>query len=334
MKKIDEDIKYVASIAEMLGFANKSFLVTGATGMIGRNLVNVLKCITSEDKIYVLGLNQDEVNSVYLNSKLKKISFASLDSIDESVDYVFHLASPTNSIWLKEKPVETIDFIYSSTKTILDFARQHSSSVLYVSSMEVYGEIFDKKKKNEKELGYLDLTNTRNSYPEAKRMCELLCYSFFCEFSLDVKCVRLAQTFGAGTNYNDQRVFGYFARCAVNKENIVLGTKGDSFGNYCYLFDTLSSFFYALSKGNPGETYNVVGDNCRYTIFDLASFVVNNIAHHDIQITFNISNSQYPAPTMLNMDNSKLKGIGWRPKYSIEDMFTRMIDNWRDEGII
>jgi len=332
MKKIDEDKKYIISEACKLGFQNKSFLVTGATGMIGRIFVDVLRQLTSENRIYVLGLNLEEVNEVFKDTNVNKTSFDNLDNIgDVEIDYIIHLASPTNSKFLKEKPVETIDFIYSSTKKILDFALNYNSIVLYISSMESYGEVFDEDIREEKQLGYVDLTNTRNSYPETKRMCELLCYSFSQEYKLDVKCVRLAQTFGAGTIKSDPRIFGYLARCAINNENIVLGTKGESYGNYCYIADTLTAFFYALANGKSGETYNVVGDNCRCTILELANLVKTKIANNKIDIEFNLSlGNQYPKPTKLNMDNKKIKSIGWTSKYGLEDMLTRMVDSWKE----
>lgn len=331
MKKIDEDREYIVSKARKLGFSNKSFLVTGATGMIGRILVDSLRQITPEDKIYVLGMNLEESNEVYKKSKVNKTSFGDLNSINYDIDYIVHLASPTNSKFLKEKPIETIDFIYTSTKQILDFAFKHNSKVLYISSMEAFGEVYDEIVRNEKQLGYVDLNNTRSSYPEAKRLCELLCYSYSYEYGLNVKCVRLAQTFGAGTIESDPRVFGYFGRCVVNNENIVLGTKGDSYGNYCYIADTLCAFFYVLANGKNGETYSIVGDGCRCTILELAGLVKSKIANNKIGIEFNLSlGSQYPKPTKLNMDNSKLKSIGWKPKYNLEDMFVRMIESWKE----
>ena len=226
MKKIEEDIIYSAKIAHSLGLFGKRFLVTGATGMIGQNLVVVLSKITNEKNIVVLGKDLQEPKEVFLNRSFVYSSFDDLDKIVGDVDYIIHLASPTNSKFMAEQPVETIDFIYNSTKTILDFALKHKSKVLYVSSMEVFGEVLDEKKRNEEELGYISLTSTRSSYSESKRLCELLCLSYSKEYKLKVCSARLAQTFGAGTPLNDSRIFGYISRCVKNKEDIILKTKG------------------------------------------------------------------------------------------------------------
>ena len=334
MRAIDEDIDYLVREAKRLGLTGKTFLVTGATGMIGRMLVFVLTRITDERKIYALGLNVEETKAVFCDSNINKLGFETIDSIQANIDYVIHLASPTNSTFLKEKPVEVISFIYESTKHILDFASKHRSKVLYVSSMESYGIVVDDAVAGESDLGYLSLTNTRNSYPETKRLCELLCYSYANEYKLSVCTVRLAQTFGAGTIKDDPRVFGYFARCALNNENIVLKTKGDSYGNYCYLADTLCAFFYVLIKGVSGETYNVVGDDCRCTILELAKLVAEKISKSTLKIEFDYSdNNMFPKPTKLNMSNAKLKGLGWQPVYRLSDMFERMIENWKNDAL-
>ena len=331
MNKLEEDIQFIVNNAKKLGFANKSFLITGATGMIGRIFVNAISKITNNKNIYVLGFDLQEAKIVFGKSNFNIASFETLDEIDNDIDFVVHLASPTNPRILKEKPVETISFIYESTKQILNFSLKHNSKILYISSMEVYGEIFDDNVRYESDLGYVDLNNTRSSYPEAKRICELLCYSFYKELNLDVCVARLAQTFGAGTPSSDPRIFGYLGRCVVNKENIILKTKGDSFGNYCYLSDTLCAFLYILANGKSGETYNIVGDNCRSTIFELASMVSQDVASDSIDIKFDLSNTgQYPNPTKLNMSNEKLKQIGWEPNYSLKDMFIRMIESWRE----
>lgn len=320
-----EDLKDVIDTALSLGFKGKSFLVTGATGMIGSVLVDALRNITYEHCIYLVGRDVNKIKSVF-GDGFNTYDYKSIDSIDADVEYIIHLASPTTSSYLSNNPVETIDLIYSTTKQLLDFSMKHHSKFLYVSSMEVYGEIYDENIRGENDLGYISLTNTRNSYPEAKRLCELLCYSYYKEYGLDINVARLSQTFGAGTSIDDPRIFGYIARCIRDKKDIVLKTKGDSIGNYCYLSDALRALFYILSRGNNGETYNVVGDNTRSSIYDMAAMIAKELSNNAINVVVDIdTNELYPNPTKLYMSNAKLKGLGWKPKYNLLDMFKRMI---------
>ena len=220
MTYIEEDIKYVSNVAKKLGLNNKTFLVTGATGMIGKSFIGALRKITSDKKIYVFGFDLDDVTNAYGTLNVNLCSFHNIEKLKENIDFIIHLASPTSPKTLNEKPVETISFIYESTKQILELGRRCGSKILFISSMEVYGEVLDGNVRQEADLGYVDLKKTRSSYPEAKRLCELLCFSYSQEYQLNVCCARLSQTFGAGTNLNDPRIFGYLARCVLNNDDI------------------------------------------------------------------------------------------------------------------
>ena len=162
MRKDDEDVLEIAMYAKKLGFNSKTFLVTGASGMIGQNLVKSLRKITDDSNIIVIGKDLEELSNVFKDTKLNFSTFENLDSIKRNIDYVIHLASPTNSNYLSNCPVETIDFIYKSTKQLLDFSLSHKSSMLYISSMEVYGYVDKDSKITENELGFIDLFNVRN----------------------------------------------------------------------------------------------------------------------------------------------------------------------------
>lgn len=331
MKIIEEDRLHIRDTASKLGLSNKTFLITGATGMIGKNVVMSLTGITKEENIIVLGKDYEEAANVFAGHNFVISSFDLISNLNLKVDYIIHLASPTNSSFLNSCPVETIDFMYFSTKKMLDFAKGHQSKMVYVSSMEVFGQVFDEKKREEHELGLIDLENTRSSYSETKRLCELLCSCYAKEFGIDVMSARLSQTFGAGTSLEDPRIFGYLARCAKNKENIILKTKGESVGNYCYLSDTIEALLYILTKGQKGFVYNVVGDDNRSTIFDMATMVASQIANGSIDVVINVDpNNPYPSPTLLNMSNKRLKALGWTPRYSLIDMYKRMLDSFEE----
>lgn len=326
-KYLIEDRKYLSELAIKLGFANKCFLISGATGMIGKILVDVLLKVTTPSKIIAMGKNIDECKKAFDGKNIEYSSFETLNDIDQKVDYIIHLASPTNSYFLASKPIEVIDFIYTSTKKLLDFANIENSKFLFISSMEVFGEIYDEEKKNENDLGFISLESTRSSYPEAKRLCELLVKSYSSELKLNCYSARLAQTFGAGTSTEDPRVFGYFARCVLKNEDIILKTSGESYGNYCYIADTISAFLFILSRGISGETYNVVGDNTRTSIYDMAKMVSREFSNNQINVKIEQSKSEiFANSTKLNMDNKKLKLLGWRPNFDLKQMYLRMVE--------
>lgn len=142
--------------------------------------------------------------------------------LDGPVDYIIHTASITSSAQFVKEPVETILTMVQGCKNILKFAyEKRVCSFVYLSSLEVYGIPFEENQISlfsENNFGYLDPCKVRSSYPEAKRLAESLCISYFSQYNVPVKIVRLCQTFGPGVSYNDSRVFAEFARCAIEEK--------------------------------------------------------------------------------------------------------------------
>ena len=103
--------------------------------------------------------------------------------LNEPIDYIFHCASVTASRIMIEKPVETLMTSVEGTKNVLEFARkQKCKSVVYISSMEVYGAFDESVEVTEKDLGYIDILKIRSNYPESKRLCENMCVAYNAEY--------------------------------------------------------------------------------------------------------------------------------------------------------
>lgn len=150
-----------------------------------------------------------------------------LPEIVGKIDYIIHGACPTSSQYFVDHAVETIDTIVNGTKNVLDLARKKNvSGVVFLSSMEVFGTTTERRPLSESDLGYIDLSSPRSSYPEGKRFAENMCCSYASEYSVPVTAARLVQTFGPGVKYDDGRVFAYAARCALSGEDIRLNTDG------------------------------------------------------------------------------------------------------------
>ena len=185
-------------------FQNTTILITGATGFIGTQIVLSLAKASMEynlnTKIILLVRSKEKAKSLFFNQlKFANIKLLQQDinkkiKYNENVDYIIHTASNTSSKSFVDTPVETISTTIDGTKNILEFAKEKKvKSIVFLSSMEVYGEINSETPLKEDDLGKLELQNERNSYPQAKRLAENLCYSYFKEYNIPVKTARLCQ---------------------------------------------------------------------------------------------------------------------------------------------
>ena len=231
-KDLDELISQKTVFSD---FENSSFFITGSTGLIGSLLIKALLTYSRNNnaniKIYALCRSKEKFNTVFedfigvdLIPVFADLFDLDISKLDNSIDYIIHGAAITTSKDMVEHAVETLDIAYVGTKKMLTLAKEKKvKSIIYLSSMEVYG-ITDNNLSEVKEtdLGYIDILTPRSSYSEGKRICECLCACYASEYNVPVKCARLAQTLGAGIDYNDTRVTAMFARSVVENKDIVL----------------------------------------------------------------------------------------------------------------
>lgn len=340
---LQEDLDYIAnSFPDIDKLKNSAILVTGATGLVGSYTVKALATINrihnAGMKIIALVRNPEKAKSVFgellergdivllIGDVLKKIE------TQISIDYIIHCASVTNSKEMVTKPVETICVAVDGTRNILELAKEKNvKSAVYISSMEVYGSPDSTLPYIcENDYGYVDVLNVRSCYPEGKRMCECLCASYAHEYNLPIKTARLAQTFGAGVSKNETRVFAQFARSLINNEDIILHTKGESTGNYCYTRDCVLGILYIMLRGENGSAYNVTNENTNMTIKQMAQMIAEKSGK--ISVVFDIPEDAlkfgYAPPVKMKLSSTKLRSLGWSSNVDMPEMYDRMIKSW------
>ena len=331
MNYLEEDLQKLSAYIKEKNFENSRVLITGATGLIGSLCVKAfLK--SGDNQLKGLARNSDKVKSMFPEDK--NLSFVYQDIIsplsDEiECDYIVHTANSTTSKYFMTNPVEVIESIYTGTKQVLNYALKHKvKGIVYLSSMEVFGEVHTEARLSEEQLGYLDIQNIRSCYSESKRLAELLCKSYAEEYGLPVCVARLAQTFGAGIPKSENRVFAQFARSSVMGRNIVLHTNGQSMGNYCYTTYVIKALILLLKEGKKGEAYTVVNEETTRTIKEVAQMVAENFSDGCSKVIFDIPENNrygYAPATKMKLSSKKLRELGWKPEFSLKEMFERMI---------
>lgn len=349
--KEQEDLEIMAeSDIDFEKYRDCRVLITGATGLVGSHLAKAfLFCSKKKDlNIHVIALvrNKDKAKKVYKtfedyeNLEIFESDIKEYVEYKQNIDYIFHAASITTSKVMVEEPVKTIETAYQGTKNILDLAVQKKvKSVVYISSMEVYG-IPDKELKmvTEKDLGYIDVYNVRSSYSEGKRICECLCNAYVSQYHLPIKVARLAQTFGAGIMDNDNRVYAQFARSVINKKDIVLHSDGTSEGNYCYIRDTIEALMILALKGKMGEAYNIVNEETHMQIREMAEMVADKVAKKEICVIYDIPENEkmygYAPSVRMKLSGEKMRKLGWNPKVNLQEAYERMIEDMMKVSVV
>lgn len=310
-----------------------SVLVTGATGLIGKALVQHLDKLGF--KVYASCRSSEKFKACFQDNKKVVPVYGDICTLDInslSVDYIIHAASTTTSKDFVEHPVETIRTAVGGTLNILDQCKKkHLKGFVYISSMEAFGVTpADDRDIRETDLGYIDIMNVRSSYSESKRLCENLCASYASEYGIPAKVIRLAQTVGPGVSYTDNRVTVQFARSVIEGKDIVLKTEGKTKRPILYIDDAVSAILAVMEKGKAGECYTAANPETFCTIRETAEAIIHEIAHDQIKLVVNLDlNAGYAPDICLNLNVDKLKALGWEPKVGLVESYRRLIESLR-----
>jgi UDP-glucuronate decarboxylase len=325
-------------------FRGATVLVTGATGIIGKGIARLL-CAANVSKsldLTMVAQGRDigkgqrleaELGVRFLAADVRELSLAT-SGLDKA-DFVFHAAGVTSSARMVACPEEVRATAVGGTRNVLDVAVAcGASSVVCVSSMEVYGQGLSGVVA-EGDLGVIDPHDPRSSYPEGKRRAEALSAAYATKYGLHTTNARLGLTFGAGVpnDPDNTRVALQFARSVLAGRDIELHTDGAALTNVCYLADAVRALLLLATTGAPGEAYNVVNPQASMTIRQMAEVVARDVAGGTINVVVkppeDIARRGYAPPSAYRLSADKLRALGWEPRYGMAEMYQRMIASWR-----
>lgn len=335
VEEINEFYKHSKILKEL---NNKSVLISGASGMIGRYFIDVL--MLNEDincKVYALGRNEkkakerfseywNDENFVFIECDINK----EIPDINiKKIDYFIHAASNTHPVAYATEPISTIMTNIIGTKNMLECAIKHNASrFLFISSVEIYGENRgDVQYFSEEYCGYIDCNTLRAGYTESKRAGEALCQAYIAEKNIDIVIARLPRVYGPTMLMSDTKALSQFIKKGLLKENVVLKSEGNQQFSYLHVSDAVNGILFSLVKGENGNAYNISDEKSNVKLKELA----NDIASYTgTKVVFELPNEierkGYSKASIALMDSSKIKELGWDAMYNIHEGLQKTLE--------
>ena len=274
--------------------ANKSILITGATGTIGSYILCLLSALQNKVHLncFAAARNIERLHNLLtiLRSTATPITYSPFEpmNINHPIDYIIHTVSPTASTFLKNNPADVIKIIFHGTENAISLSQKKNAKLLFLSSLEVYANLtIDNVDENT--TGILDIMDTRSCYPLSKILAEHFCFSAFKQNNIDIRIARLAQVVGGLNTKNDNRMPAQFIRSALLGKDIILHTKGKHKNPFIDIYDATMSFIYILLFGEAGNIYNVAAEpNETMTPYETAALIAEKISPQKIKVRFKI----------------------------------------------
>ncbi len=337
----NRDLKIITnSVVNWRMYYNSTVLVTGATGRLGRYILETLVDVDYEYNLNmrIIGLARNEMKAreVFGNMlELPNVQFLYQDvsreiNYLERIDYIFHTAGPAAPRDFLEDPSGTLWTHVNGTHNVLECARYHKTKrVFYVSTVEVYGAWQEKEKIEENEMGIMQHLSYRACYPEAKRLCETMLATYQKQYGISFCGVRLTHTLGPGISLTDGRAFAEFMNCVINNQDIVLHSDGSAMRTYTYTPDAVNAMFLIMDKGED-MLYNVAADENMISIRDLAQLMTTLLPNCKSKVVFSEEASKLPyLPYQLAvMDTKKIRELSWKPVTDLSHVFQWTLESF------
>jgi len=311
-------------------FENKTIVITGGCGFIGSwlcsticNMKGNVFCIDNMSTGIEKNLNELKQlkNFSLIRKDVQKIN---LNELPKKPDFVLHCASRASPEDYRLHPIDTLEGNSVGTKNLLEYSLKNDCLFLFTSTSEIYGNpsIIPTP---ESYYGYVNTMGERSCYDEGKRYAESLIYAYHKTYDLDVRIVRIFNTYGPRLrpdgNYG-RALPRFIFQCLQNKPVTIYGD-GLQTRSFNYITDTIIGMMATLTNNQFKVKPVNVGNRKEITILELAK-IIKKIIKSNSDITFLPATEDDPKRRCP--DTSMLEQIGWKPTISLEDGIRKTVD--------
>ncbi len=302
-------------------------LVTGGSGFLGSHLVDKLmekgEKVISLDNFFT-GNNLN--NSKWLKNKnFELINHDIIQPITLEVDKIWHLACPASPVFYQKDPIKTAKTSFLGTLNMLGLAKKMNAKFLLASTSEVYGDP-EVHPQSENYKGSVNPIGIRACYDEGKRIAETLSFDYHRRHEIDIRVMRIFNTYGPRMLPNDGRVVSNFIVQALKNQDLTIYGKGMQTRSFCYVDDLIDGMMQLMSSDIKGPVN--IGNPEEYTIKQLAKIIVNKI-NPELKVIYKKLPVDDPMKRKPDI-NVAQQELGWHPKIKIDEGLNKTIDYFKN----
>lgn len=306
----------------------KKILITGGAGFIGSHLCEKLL----NEGNYIICLdnfftgNKSNVEHLIANEKFKLIELDITEEFFTEVDEIYNLACPASPVHYQSNPVKTLKTSVLGMINMLEIAKRCKARILQASTSEVYG---DPKVHPQKEdyWGNVNPIGVRSCYDEGKRCAETLMMDYHRQYDVDIKIVRIFNTYGPKMDINDGRVVSNFIVQALKGEDITVYGSGLQTRSFCYIEDLIDGMVKMMG-GKCIEPINL-GNSSERTILDFAKLIIEMTSSKS-KIVYKDLPSDDPMQRKPDLTLAKQE-LNWQPETDISVGLERTIKYFKEK---
>lgn len=304
----------------------RRILVTGGAGFIGSHLCERLL----NENNYVICLDnfftgsKDNVAHLLDNKNFELVEHDITDPFSAKIDEIYNLACPASPVHYQFNPVKTMKTSVLGIINMLELAKKCNARILQASTSEVYG---DPKVHPQKEnyWGNVNPVGLRSCYDEGKRAAETLMMDYYSYEGVDVRIVRIFNTYGPRMDKNDGRVVSNFIVQALQGENITVYGDGMQTRSFCYVDDLVDGIMKLMASDYVGPIN--IGNNSERTILDFAQMIIEMTGSKS-KLVYKDLPSDDPMQRKPDLILAKEK-LNWQPTTDIEVGIAKTIEYFK-----
>jgi len=305
-------------------------LVTGGAGFIGSHLCRRLVA-AGEDVVCLDSLftsRKSNIAALLGEPNFEFIRHDITQPVWVEVDRVYNLACPASPVHYQHNPIKTVKTSVLGAFNVLGIAKRVGARVVHASTSEVYGDP-EVNPQREEYHGNVNPIGVRACYDEGKRCAETICFDYRRMHGVDVRVVRIFNTYGPFMHPYDGRVVSNFVLSALCGDDIVLHGTGKQSRSFCYVDDLVEGLVRCMDHEDSLESPMNLGNPTEITIADLASRV-RQMTESRSEISHVPSRDDDPGQRRPDISFARRR-LGWSPKVSLNEGLRRTIRYFRDE---